>query len=145
MTLAESRALTEGIASWVKARSDLKALGLVGSWARGDARPDSDLDLLILADNPAVYRLSDDWLYHLPLPEMFRVSSHKGATYGVVWSCHALLQSGAELELTFAAVDWAATDPIDASTRDIVLTGFRVIVDKDGSLRRLAKAIQNSN
>jgi hypothetical protein len=117
----------------------------VGSWARGDGRPDSDLDLLIIADDPAVYRLSHDWPYHLPLPEMFRVLSYKDVAYGAVWSRHLSLQPRGELELTFGPVSWASTDPIDRGTRDIVASGFRVIVDKDGDLERLTEAIQKSN
>jgi predicted nucleotidyltransferase len=52
MTPAFALSLTNAIADWVEDRSDLRALGLVGSWAKGTARADSDLDLLVLADAP---------------------------------------------------------------------------------------------
>lgn len=145
MTPVETRALTEAIAAWVQAHSDLKSLGLVGSWARGDGRPDSDLDLLIIADDPTIYRFSRGWPYRLPLPEMFRVLSYKDVAYGTVWSRHLSLQPKAELELTFCTVGWASTDPIDNGTRHIVVSGFQVIVDKEGHLQRLTEAIQKSN
>jgi hypothetical protein len=145
VTPVETRALMEAIAAWVQAHSDLKSLGLVGSWARDDWRPDSDLDLLIIADDPTIYRFSYDWPYRLPLPEMFRVLSHTDVAYGAVWSRHLFLQPKAELELTFCTVGWASTGPIDDGTRDIVVNGLRVIVDKEGHLQRLTEAVQKSN
>jgi hypothetical protein len=141
MTRTEVCALTEAIGAWVQSRPDLRALGLVGSWARGDGRPDSDLDMLLLADRPEVYRSNHDWLDRLRLPAPFRVSSHADASYGAVWSCHVALEPDAKLELTFGALDWASTNPIDSGTRSVVLGGLRTIVDKDGRLRRLVEAV----
>ena len=74
------------------------------------------------------------------LPEPFQISSVTEATYGVVWSCHVSLEPKAELELTFAALDWACINPIETGTRNVILGGFRTIVDKDGHLRRLVEA-----
>jgi hypothetical protein len=133
------------IALWVNARSDLKALGLTGSWSRGSARANSDLDLLILADAPEQYRSDQRWLYHIALPEPFRIMSYWGTRYGAAWSCHAMLEPAAKLELTFAAIGWASTDPIDAGTRRVVSDGFHVIVDKGGRLHRVVEAVKISN
>jgi uncharacterized protein len=68
MTPAEARALIDAIAAWVGGPSDLRGLALVGSWARGAARPDSDLDLLILAARPNDYRVATTWLDRPLLP-----------------------------------------------------------------------------
>jgi hypothetical protein len=142
----EAHSLTEAVATWAKGRTDLRAVGLAGSWARGTARSDSDsdLDLLILSDAPAKYRSDPHWLYHIALPKPFRVVSHKVVTYGVVWSSHAKLDPTAELELSFAALGWASTDPLDAGTRKVINDGFKVIVDKDGHLRHLVEAVQKA-
>jgi predicted nucleotidyltransferase len=48
--------------AWTEAREDVRALILVGSVARGDARPDSDIDILLLAMHPAAYLESVDWV-----------------------------------------------------------------------------------
>ena len=144
MIPTEAQSLTEAIAVWVRASSGLRALALVGSWFRGTARPDSDLDLLILANNPEQYQSDQNWLYQIALPDPFRVISSKSVPYGVVWSCHALLDPAAELELTFGALDWASTDPIDAGSRRVISDGFRMIVDKDGRLQRIVDAVKKS-
>ena len=145
VTPSEAHALTEAIAVWVEGRSDLKSLGLAGSWVRGSARANSDLDLLILADNPELYRSTQDWLLHILLPGPFRIASHSGATYGVVWSCHVALEPAAELELSFGSLDWASTNPVDAGTRRIISDGLRVIVDKDGRLQRIVESVKSWN
>ena len=142
MTPDQAKALTDAVARWVEARPDLKALALVGSWARNAARPDSDIDLLVLADDPSVYRAKRDWLAPA-LPQPFRVLSERVVDYGVVWSCHALLAPDAELELGFGPLAWAKTDPIDAGTLGVVRGGFRIVVDKDGRLQRLTDAVDS--
>lgn len=140
MTPAQAKALTDAIARWVEALPHLKSLALVGSWARDAARPDSDIDLLVLADDASTYRSGHDWLQKA-LPPPFRVLSTRVADYGWVWSCHALLEPQAELELSFGPLAWAATNPVDAGTLRVVEGGFRIIVDKDGRLQRLAHAV----
>ena len=35
---------------WVGTRSDVRALGLAGSWARDEAQMSSDVDLVVLTD-----------------------------------------------------------------------------------------------
>ena len=142
MTPADAKALTDAAARWVEERADLKSLALVGSWARNQARPDSDIDLLVLADDPSAYRSERAWLSRV-LPPPFRVISEHVADYGVVWSCHALLEPEAELELGFGPLTWAATDPIDAGTLGVVKGGFRIVVDKDGRLKRLLEAVDS--
>lgn len=142
MTPAEASALIRAVATWVEARPDLKALAVAGSRARGAERPDSDLDLLILADEPGRYRASHAWLPEMPLAPPFQLASHRGAAYGAVWSYHVLLVPSAELELAFAAAEWASNNPIDAGTRRVVEDGFKIIVDKDGLLQRLVAAIK---
>lgn len=132
MTPDEARSLTTAIGAWVRSRPELRALALAGSWARGVARPDSDLDLLILTHETEQYRSGLHWFYQIILPAPFRVVCGKWVQYGAVWSCHAALDPVGELELSFAALDWTATDPVDAGSRRVIQEGFTVIVDKDG-------------
>ncbi|WP_169064330.1 nucleotidyltransferase domain-containing protein [Geodermatophilus dictyosporus] len=40
------------LTSWPRRRSDVRALAIVGSWARGTPRQDSDVDVLLLTDSP---------------------------------------------------------------------------------------------
>jgi predicted nucleotidyltransferase len=140
MTPADAQALTELVAKWVRSRADLKSLGLAGSWARGAARPDSDIDLIVLADKPSDYRADRSWLSAVLAPD-FSILSDRDESYGIAWSLRALLEPRAEIELTFAPLDWAAI-PIDPGTRRVVGDGFRVILDKDRRLQRLVDAVR---
>jgi len=136
--------LIAGIAAWVSARPDLKALAVVGSWARGTARPDSDLDLVILATDLQRYRADQTWLGDLTLPKPYRVASWRSADYGTAWSCHVGLAPSAELEITFCNPAWVCTDPIDNGTRRVVTAGFRIILDREQRLARLREAIEET-
>ena len=50
---------------WVANSSQILAVALVGSSARGDARPDSDVDLLILTQVPEWFRQEKQWLQQI--------------------------------------------------------------------------------
>jgi len=50
------------------------------------------------------------------------------------------LEPKAELELTFGALDWVSTNPIDHGTHNVILGGVRILVDKDDRLRRPVEA-----
>ena len=144
MTPFEARCFTEAVANWVRGEPALRGLALAGSWARGAARPDSDLDLIILTDSPHSFRSDLRWLDRIVLPDPYRVNEHRGAVYGAVWSCHAMLAPAGELELSFSTPKWTATDPIDDGTRRVVSDGFSIIVDKDGHLQRVVEAVKRS-
>ncbi|MBE9479394.1 MAG: nucleotidyltransferase domain-containing protein, partial [Chloroflexi bacterium] len=46
------RAFLQSVIEWAKNEPDLIALALVGSHARGEASPESDVDLILLLRNP---------------------------------------------------------------------------------------------
>jgi hypothetical protein len=141
MTPEVAELLTWTVTKWVDAHSDLRGLAVVGSWARGNARQDSDLDLLILTTDLEGYRRDRAWLSDLGLEEAgYRLTSQRSVQYGVALSWHLNLDPAAEIELTFAGLEWAATNPIDAGTRLVVTDAFRVVLDKDGRLNPLAAA-----
>jgi len=130
-----ARQLIEIVTDWARHAEDVRAVALVGSWARGEARADSDLDLVVLAIEPQAYQGE-----RLPLPELagFRVAERRQVRYGVVTSQVLTLEPPAEMELTFADLTWARTDPVDLGTASVVRGGFKVLIDKDGLLGRLA-------
>jgi len=134
--------LTALVAGWVARQPDLLGLALAGSWARGNARPESDLDLVILTTDPDRYRRDAAWLGTLGLEDAFyRIVSRTAAQYGVVWSWHLQLEPDATLELAFAGPGWASINPVEAGTRRVVEDGFKILVDKDGRLGALLDAL----
>jgi len=50
------------VTRWASRRSDIRGLALVGSHASNRARPDSDLDLLLLATEPKRYLEDTSWV-----------------------------------------------------------------------------------
>lgn len=50
---------------------------------------------------------------------------------------------GTEIELSFGPPEWAALDPIDESTQQIVQNGFWILLDPTGLLNRLLQALMH--
>jgi predicted nucleotidyltransferase len=141
MNAAETDRMIAVIQWLVTGRDDLRGMAVCGSWARGNPRPDSDLDLLIVAQGPELLRRRQKWIRELKFSDAgFRYIGHKTAKYGAVWSAHIELEPEAKLELTFAKESWASIHPIDQGTRDVVTDAFKVLIDKDGTLQRLRNA-----
>ncbi len=135
--------LVEIIARWLDNEPACRALAIAGSWARGDATPDSDLDLLILT--PTIERWKDnaDWLPKTGLAAAgHRVISSARVQYGVVFSWHVLLHPDARVEFTFADLSWAKGFPVDPGTRRVVSDGIEIMIDKDGLLALLRRQVR---
>jgi uncharacterized protein len=62
MKTADANAIVRMVADWTVDHEDIRALALIGSWARGDPHEESDIDLLLLSDRAAEYRLRWEWL-----------------------------------------------------------------------------------
>lgn len=134
------------LARWLAARfagrPDVRGVALVGSYARDAATPDSDLDLLVLTEDPDAYRAGDTWHAEVPWEEVgTAVSSFRDADYGRVWSRHLTLTNGPVVEMGFAPLDWARTDPVDPGSARIVRDGCLILHDPDGALARLVAVL----
>ena len=141
MKTAEANAIVSAATGWAIERDDICAMALVGSWARGNPRRDSDIDLLLLSDRALEYRRCRKWLTEIDFGGAgYLLQSSQSAIYGAVWSRHINLLPAAEVELTFAECSWARTDPVDGGTRGVVQNGFRIIFDKAGILAKLVDA-----
>jgi predicted nucleotidyltransferase len=142
MKLAEANAIITAVRSWAIKRDDIRAMALVGSWARGDQGQVSDIDLLLLSDRVDEYRHSQKWVTEIDLRGSgYRLISSESAIYGAVWSRHVRLLPAAEIELAFAECSWAQTEPVDDGTRGVVKDAFRIIFDKDRMLSKLVAAV----
>ncbi|WP_407539945.1 nucleotidyltransferase domain-containing protein [Deinococcus radiomollis] len=141
MSAAESfnleRLLTD-VAAWASMHTDIQGVLLVGSYARGTARPDSDVDLMILTENPEVFRTDETWMQELDWSGWRApLLSWRDEQYGPVWSRHVLLQDASDVEFSFGLPDWANIDPLDTGTLNVVRTGARIVTDPRRLLARL--------
>jgi predicted nucleotidyltransferase len=142
MEITEANAIVSAVTNWAAKRSDIRAMALVGSWARGNPHRISDIDLLLLSDRVDEYRCSQEWLTEIDFGGAgYRLDSSESATYGVVWSRHVHLLPAAEVELAFSECSWAQSEPVDCGTRGVVKDAFQIIFDKDGMLSKLISAV----
>lgn len=130
------------VVGWARSRKDVLGVLLVGSWARGSARAGSDLDLVLLAEDPGAFRRESAWVGEVGLEPA--VAGWEDGDYGAVWSRHVRLEDGSRLELSFAARDWASTLPPDAGTAAVVGNGCRVLYDPEGLLEQLVRQVENA-
>ncbi len=144
MKPAEVNAIVSAVNSWAIERGDMRAMALVGSWARGTQTQVSDIDLLLLSDRAHDYRHSPEWLTEIDFRGSgYRLHSSESTNYGVVWSQHVHLLPPADVELTFAKCCWAQTEPVDGGTRSVVKDAFKIIFDKDRILAKLVAAVMS--
>jgi predicted nucleotidyltransferase len=53
------------VEAWAARRSDVVAVALVGSWARGRPRMGSDVDLVVLTSDKPTYLSEESWVAEL--------------------------------------------------------------------------------
>jgi hypothetical protein len=105
---------------------------LVGSHARGEARPDSDVDLMIITTEPQRYVEDDSWVGVFGCVETVTVER-----WGAVTSLRVHYEGGPEVELGITTPEWASTDPVDPGTERVVRDGIRPLLDRAGMLAGL--------
>jgi predicted nucleotidyltransferase len=118
---------------WAEQQSDIQAVLLVGSFARGTARADSDIDLVILTTSP------QDYLDRLTFADHFgSVSKWEKEDWGKITSLRVWYEDGSEVEYGIALPDWAI-QPLDPGTLRVISDGMQIVFDRDGSLNWLSR------
>jgi predicted nucleotidyltransferase len=118
-------AFLSAFVEWAWQRDDIAAVAIVGSHARDSARLDSDVDLVILADDPIHYLRDTAWTREFGSPRRQQVEHYGRLTSIRVWYDGLL-----EVEFGFADRSWAA----DSGGRDVIAAGIRVLFDRDAAL-----------
>ncbi len=140
--------ILEKVANWAEIRSEILALALVGSYARGEAKPDSDIDLMAIASNPEFFRQNHDWMHQINWESInCKILTFNDAEYGAVWSRHIYLTNlsnqfnNIKLEISFGLPTWASINPIDSGTFNVVSRGCKILYDSQGILTNLMSKI----
>ncbi|MGO9322124.1 MAG: aminoglycoside 6-adenylyltransferase [Solirubrobacteraceae bacterium] len=132
----EVEQVSDQVAAWAVEDPGIRGIGMAGSWARGEGRMDSDVDIIVLATEPERFTDSDEWLKKLGAPPVIRRQQ-----WGVVAERRVQLPSGLEVEFGIAPLSWANTDPVDSGTEKVVREGFRILYDPDSQLGRLQTSV----
>jgi pimeloyl-ACP methyl ester carboxylesterase len=135
---AEVEHLLDSLEGWSRRRPDVRALALVGSWARNEARPGSDLDLVLLSDDPTRYLERDGWAQELGAKRVTPPT-----VWGVLTERRLHMPSGLEVDVAIGSPSWANTDPLDPGTKRVASGGLVPLHDPDGLLARVNRAIDS--
>ncbi len=112
-------------AAWAKSSPTVESLLLVGSYAAGRARPDSDIDLVIITGDKQA-EMAGDFAERCGTVLQKRLEYYGECTSVRVWYAE-----WPEVEFGFVSPRWIA-QPLDAGTRRVLADGYRVIWDKKG-------------
>ena len=127
-SLASIDELLKHVAEWGRSDSRITAVILVGSQARGTATATSDVDLVILTDDPLGLLGQNDWAQSLG-----SVLRWKDEDWGAVRSRRVWYADGLEVDFGFALPAWLA-EPLDVGTRNVVQRGYRMVFDPTGTV-----------
>jgi predicted nucleotidyltransferase len=116
------------VRTWAAGEPDIGAVALVGSYARGEARADSDVDLVILSSAPERYLHDTGWARAFGEPVR-----HEIEDWGIVRSLRVRYAGGLEVEFGLTDRSWGA-DPADEGTAQVIRGGLRVVYEVEGLL-----------
>jgi len=115
----------EDFMRWSTKRKDILAAALVGSYAREAATESSDVDLVIIVEDPQKYLTHTKWL------KVFgTIIAQKIEDYGKLTSLRVWYENGLEIEYGFTTRDWAKA-PLDKGTKRVIEDGMRVLFEKE--------------
>jgi hypothetical protein len=131
------------ILAWATAQPKIRAVALVDSHARGAARWDSDIDLVLLVVDPQGFRTDTTWIVQIEWQALDSYPQKwQDEDYGAAWSRRIWPAADSrQVELTFAPLSWANVDPPDTGTRRVISGGCQILYDPDRLLVRLCEAI----
>ena len=111
---------------WAAEDLGITALLIVGSYARGTNKPDSDLDLVILTSRKAEMVQDPDFINRFG-----DVERQQTEEYGACTSVRAWYRDGREIEFGLVEPSWASV-PLDSGTHRVLSDGYLVLIDKEG-------------
>ncbi len=125
----------ENFTAWAQEQSSIRGVSVVGSYARGTARANSDIDLVILCQNPKDFLDNQAWVQ-----QWGEVQSSNEEDYGALTSLRVFYSSGLEVEFGLTSTEWASV-PVDPGTREVVSDGMKILHDPESLFEQLEKAV----
>ena len=102
----------------------IESVIIVGSYARGTNKEDSDLDLVIITSNKSEMVENLDFIR-----EFGAFQKMQTEYYGACTSIRVWYESGLEVEFGIVEPSWISL-PLDNGTHKVLSDGYKVVVDK---------------
>jgi len=115
----------EDFMRWATKRKDIRAAALVGSYARDAATAESDVDLVIITEDPQRYLTNTDWARVFGIVITKTTENDGGLTSYRVW-----YESGLAVDYGFTTREWVKT-PLSKGTKQVTDDGLRVLFEKE--------------
>ena len=128
--LAMIEKFLEEFTKWAEDQPEIHAVALVGSYANHTVTVRSDVDLVILVDEPNHFLQNTQWI-----GQFGDVEKQQLEEYGRVTSIRVWYQDGHEVEFGITDTLWGS-DPEDAGTQQIIRGGLRILFDRDHCLNQ---------
>lgn len=122
--------LRDRLVVWAERAPTVRGVAMVGSWARGEPRMDSDVDLIVVTVDPSPFLGDARWVEAAtgqPAPIV------RTMAWGpLLTERRVRLRSGLEVEFGFTTPRWTDTNPLDPGTKRVVSDGCVVLFDPEG-------------
>ncbi len=110
--------------AWAPRQEGILAAALVGSYARGTATDESDVDLVVIASSPQTYLQNTDWT-----TEFGNIRYSEVEHYGRLTSVRVRYEDDLEVEFGLTDELWASV-PLDEGTRAVIAGAMKVLFER---------------
>ena len=118
---------------WAASQPGILAVALLGSYARNEATPASDVDLLIIASEPDTYIQDTRWAHYFG-----PISRQQFENYGKVTSLRVWYSGGPEIEYGFTDETWTVL-PLDEGTKKVISGGMQILSERRPVLSQMKR------
>jgi uncharacterized protein len=132
--------LIKKLKEWSAKQPNIRGILIVGSHARGAARPDSDVDIVMICADPQKYLEDKAWL-----ADFGEVRSAALEDWGLVQSWRVFYTNGLEIEFGITTDRWCAPEEILLGTGEVIRGGAKIVYDPHFLLQELVTAVQQTS
>ncbi len=104
--------------------SHIESIIIVGSYARGTNKENSDLDIVIITSNKSGMIVNQDFIQ-----DFGEVYKQQIEYYGACTSIRVWYKDGKEVEFGIVEPSWISI-PLDTGTYKVLSDGYKIIIDK---------------
>ncbi len=128
----------EDFTTWASSHTDIQAIALIGSYARGTATDSSDVDLMMITNHPDDYLKQTEWISIFGEIERQQIED-----YGKVTSIRVWYIGDLEVEYGITDEDWISF-PFDEGTRQVIQDGLSILFERNENLSLIRHLISEN-